>query len=234
MKYTQREIVPAPTAPLWYVTFSDMMTLLLACFVLLLSFSTISKTQFGTASRSLNGALGASQQAIDMRPTESKEINALYEAAREFRRQLQVEGRAQDVAIEYDGHSLRLILFADRFFNEARNAIRPDALPVLQLADSLIAQVPRAALNISGHADGSSLTALDAYADNIHESYELAQIVYAALRGMPGGIDMHHPVLEGSGDARSIATAATEDGRRKNRRVEITVQTVPAAGGQAS
>lgn len=237
MKHTQREVNPPPGAPMWYVTFSDMMTLLLACFVLMLSFSTVSKSQFGTATRSLSGALGAWNgvpDALDSRPKETKEAQALHEAAREFRRQLQVAGRASDVELEYTGHVLKLVLPADRVLEEDLRGVSPGAVSVLQLVDALIARVPQARVKIAGHGDGTSLASTDRYAEEVKQSYGFAEMVYAALRGMPGGIDAHRPVLVGSGDADSLATAATAEGRRKNRRVEIVLETAPAAGGAAS
>ena len=45
-------------APMWIVTFSDLMSLLLTFFVLLLSFSTISEEKFNQALMSLQGAFG--------------------------------------------------------------------------------------------------------------------------------------------------------------------------------
>ena len=48
-------------APLWIVTFSDLMTLLLTFFVLLLSFSAIKLDSFKAAMGSLKEALGVFQ-----------------------------------------------------------------------------------------------------------------------------------------------------------------------------
>lgn len=228
MKYSRKEITPPPSAPLWYVTFSDMMTLLFGCFVLMLSFSTLSSAQFDNATRSLNGALGTwqgTQQAPDSRPNEPKEAQALHDAAREFRRQLQVAGRADEVAIAYEERALKLTFTADRLFKPDSSGLEAAAIPILALVDTVIGVLPRASVRISGHGDGTSLELLDKYAANVAESYDLARMVYAALREMPGGIDARHPVIEGSGDANSIATAGSEEGRRKNRRVEIVVRT---------
>ena len=230
MKYTRRDEVPAPSAPLWYVTFSDMVTLLLGCFVLLLSFSTVSKAQFGSASRSLSGALGAWQgnpQAIDARRNDSKDTLALHAAARELRRQLQIDGRAADIGVEYEGKSLKLTLGADALFEPDNTNLQASAAPLLGMVGELLAEVPRAKIHFSGHEDGSSLTAPERYADNVSRSYALANAVYLALRGRDTSIDARLPVVEGSGDARPAATAATGDGRRKNRRVEIVIQTEP-------
>ncbi len=47
-----------PTAPFWLVTFSDMVTLLMVFFILILSFSTIQLEKFKGAMSSMKGALG--------------------------------------------------------------------------------------------------------------------------------------------------------------------------------
>ena len=56
-KQKKQEEAPAG-APLWIVTFSDLMSLLLTFFVLLLSFSSIQEVEFQKALGSLKGALG--------------------------------------------------------------------------------------------------------------------------------------------------------------------------------
>lgn len=233
MKYARREIVVPPSAPLWYVTFSDMMTLLLACFVLLLSFSTISTPQFDTATRSLSGAFGAwrgNPQTIDARENDTKERRVLHDAAREFRRTLQVEGRASLVDIEYAGKALKVVLYAEALFGADGTGLQPSSGRLLEMLSDMVAQVPGAGIEISGHSDGSSLTAPERYADNVRVSYEMAERVYRAMRTLPGNLDGHQPVLLGCGDSRPVATEGTEAGRRRNARVEVLIRTAPAPG----
>lgn len=228
MKYATKIETSTPGAPLWIVTFSDMMTLLLACFVLLLSFSTVNPSDFGDASRSLNGALGAWRGVAaipEPRETDNEEKQRLHEAAREFRRRLQVEGRENDVGIAYEGQALRLVLYVDHAFAPESRNLLPDTIALLGMIDSMIARVPRAAVLIEGHTGGESLTDSARYADNVAQSYALAEMVYAALRGMPGGINAHRPTIAGMGDARPIASVESEEGRRRNRRVELVIRT---------
>lgn len=52
-------------APMWIVTFSDLMSLLLCFFVLLLSFSTMDKPKFKKVSGSLKEAFGIQRKIID-------------------------------------------------------------------------------------------------------------------------------------------------------------------------
>ena len=58
MAKKQKQEEPRLGAPLWMATFSDMVTLLLAFFVMLLSFSTIQESKFNDAIHSLKGAFG--------------------------------------------------------------------------------------------------------------------------------------------------------------------------------
>ena len=57
-KKQKKQDPPPAGAPLWIVTFSDLMSLLLTFFVLLLSFSSIQEVEFQKALGSLKGALG--------------------------------------------------------------------------------------------------------------------------------------------------------------------------------
>jgi len=50
--------IEEPSAPFWLTTFSDMVTLLMVFFILILSFSTIELEKFKGAMSSMKGALG--------------------------------------------------------------------------------------------------------------------------------------------------------------------------------
>lgn len=237
MKYATKRPFPEPGAPLWMVTFSDMMTLLLACFVLLLSFSTVNPLDFGSASRSLSGALGAWRGVSPLPPpqaTDNAERQVLHDAAREFRRLLQVQGREQEVEIAYEGQALRLVLPVEGLLAPGGRSLSADRLALIALMDEMIARVPRASVAFEGHTGGESLTDPARYADNVSQSYAWADLVYAAFRGMPGRIDTHRPTLGGIGDARPVASVESEEGRSRNRRVEIVIRTgVLPLGGSA-
>lgn len=60
-----------PTAPAWMATFSDMMTLLMCFFILIMSFSTLELDKFKMAMGSLKGAFGVLGVQKMLRPEQS-------------------------------------------------------------------------------------------------------------------------------------------------------------------
>ena len=105
-------------APMWIVTFSDLMSLLLTFFVLLLSFSTISEDKFNEAAASLRGAFSIlpaqlgiilprepakrKEQMEQQQEQQEQEIMERMNAARQLQRQLQVDGEEKKVKVEMD------------------------------------------------------------------------------------------------------------------------------------
>ncbi|HUW30889.1 MAG TPA: flagellar motor protein MotB [Planctomycetota bacterium] len=63
-----KEPDPPRPVPVWLVTFSDVMSLLLTFFVMLLTFSTQDREQFDKASGSLRGAMGVAMPNIGRLP----------------------------------------------------------------------------------------------------------------------------------------------------------------------
>jgi len=242
MKYTPRKSQPTTIAgaPLWFITFSDMMTLLLSCFVLLLSFATVSPSHFEDAARSLNDVLGTRRPVPANAALERREaIMARIEAAaRELRRQLQIEGRDAEVEIKREAEGVLLRIPAERLFDPAGTNLQPDGLVLLQWVARMVDRVSDRPITISGHVENRALTAPSAQPDNVERSYILARQVYDSLQRMTGEM-LTSPVVNGVGDRVPLARDSTEAGRSRNRRVEIFVHAAfsavpmnPAPGGQ--
>ena len=79
---------------------------------------------------------------------------------------------------------------------------------------ALLREDPALRLSIDGHTDASG----DA-AHNLRLSEARARSVVAALTGQ--GIDAARLEAKGHGQSRPVADNATDDGRAKNRRVEL-------------
>ncbi len=70
-KRKQPEEDDMPTSPAWMATFSDMMTLLMCFFILIMSFSTLELDKFKMAMGSLKGAFGVLGVQKMLRPEQS-------------------------------------------------------------------------------------------------------------------------------------------------------------------
>jgi outer membrane protein OmpA-like peptidoglycan-associated protein len=100
-------------------------------------------------------------------------------------------------------------------FDTGKSAVRPESKAVLDEVGALLKNDAALALEIQGHTDNvGSPTA------NLTLSQQRADAVKAYLVSAHG-IDAARLTAAGFGDTRPVADNATEDGRAKNRRVEL-------------
>lgn len=99
-------------------------------------------------------------------------------------------------------------------FDTGKSTIRPDSEPVLAEVEKLLKVNPSWAMVVAGHTDN-----VGAAAANRTLSLQRAQSVIAWLAAH--GIDVARLLPGGFGDTRPIADNRDEDGRQKNRRVDL-------------
>lgn len=132
---------------------------------------------------------------------------------------LEREGMKQSVALldaaamkkEIDAKG-RVALYIN--FDVDKATLRPDAQPILAEIDKLLQSDPALKLSIEGHTDNTG-----APEHNQTLSAARARSVLGALVGL--GIDPARLQSKGFGQDKPLADNASEDGRAKNRRVEL-------------
>ncbi|MEK7793945.1 MAG: flagellar motor protein MotB, partial [Candidatus Hydrogenedentota bacterium] len=225
--FTARKPEAVVNVPIWAVTFADLMTLILAFFVLLLSFTTFTKPEeFDVAMESFRGAAGI----IPGEPTEARTVprelptarpaKTVEDLARRVRGQLQVLGMDDNVKVEFEGEGTVKLSLPNQFlFDTASADLRADVYPVLNNVAAVLADYPTAEVEVSGHTDNQPLRASGIYRDNYDLSYHRAESVGRYL--MAERIENIRMIA--AGDREPIGTNETEEGRQANRRVEIRV-----------
>ncbi len=217
-----------PGAPGWIVTFSDMMSLLLTFFILLLSFSTVSEDAFNQAMMSLQGAFGVLPKLSGVvspvpRPSRDKS-DAQSSAATRLRRRLQVEGLEKQVKVEYDAMGgIKISLPNSVLFDAGSASLRPDGYPVLRAIGEVLSELPDTFIEVRGHTDTLPLTATTRFRDNFDLSYFRAHAVSERLV-VDGKVPIEQFEIVSCGPSQPLATNDTEEGRTANRRVELYVR----------
>lgn len=213
--------------PIWAVTFADLMTLILAFFVLLLSFTTFTKPEeFDVAIQSFRGAAGViPEEPTDVRtvpqalPT-ARPSKTVEDLARRVRGQLQVLGMDENVKVEFEGEgTVKLSLPTQFLFDTASADLRAEAYPVLNDVAKVLGDYPNAAVEVSGHTDNQPLRASVIYRDNYDLSYHRAESVGRYL--MTERIENIRMIA--AGDREPVASNETPESRQANRRVEIRI-----------
>jgi chemotaxis protein MotB len=215
-------------APGWIVTFSDLMSLLLTFFILLLSFSTISEEEFNEAMMSLHGALGVMPRMTSVisvapkrprRPSEEQETTA-----RRMQRNMQIQGKKDDVKISYDAlGGIKINLPAEMLFGPGGVTLLPEAAPVLRDLAEIIGEMPETFVEVRGHTDSQNLSSSSLYNDNAALSFGRADTVADTL-ALYGRIPEEQFERVACGPSQPVASNDTAQGRAANRRVEIFVR----------
>ena len=120
-----------------------------------------------------------------------------------------LDAAAMKQAIDKDG---RVALYIN--FDVDKATLRPDAQPILAEIDKLLQADPALKLSIEGHTDNTG-----APDHNQTLSAARARSVLGALVGL--GVDPARLQSRGFGQDKPLADNASEDGRAKNRRVEL-------------
>ena len=218
-------------APMWVVTYGDLMSLLLTFFILLLSFATMDKPRdVQEAIISIKGAFGVMPKAmtvvqINPSPVRMRRPNKkVEELGRRVQRGLQVVGLQQDIKLTFDAAGgLKITLPGEILFRPGESRVRPEAFPVLETIGALLADLPETFFEIRGHTDNASLTSAVLYRDNHDLSGKRADAV-ARFMNRSAGIPLGQFEIISCGSGQPIATNTTAEGRNANRRVDIYVR----------
>jgi chemotaxis protein MotB len=224
-------------APAWYVSFADMATLLMATFLMLLSFASMDLKKFHKMAGSVQAALGApGQGAPATSPTAVPlPITGPAPAAPPSRNEtltivqslFQDLGGAAEVVSTEEGVTVRLE--GKVIFLPGDAAVKPQAKPVLDRVAGLLARYTFD-LYILGHTDPEPIETAR-FPSNWELSAARASAVLRYL--LERGASPQRLVAVGYGDSRPLASNDTSEGRARNRRVEFVFkapENLPSGG----
>lgn len=221
---------PQKGAPAWMVTFADMMTLLLCFFVLLLAFSTMQTERFKVVAGAMREAFGvevrrdfsevpAGSSIVKSQAGSAKPgLEVLFEQIVELMHEKKLDSLVE-VTIEDDG--LRVTLRDELAFAPGSAELGDQAQPFIDELAALALDYGAEAA-IGAHTDGPG-----AAGDVFASAWELsaARAGAVARRLAAAGVPGEKLSAAGHADSRPIAENVSDEGRYKNRRVEIKLTT---------
>ena len=231
----------AKGAPMWVVTFGDLMSLLLCFFVLLLSFSEIDKQKYKQVAGSMEKAFGVQRKirVMDMPKgmtmisqdfnQEMIETRMKEEIGKEIDKELSsdLEEYQGQIDVEETGEGIVVRLMGESTFESGKDEVREKLKPLLQNVARIL-EGDAGDIVVAGHTDNVPVRS-GPFKSNLRLSIARAAAVADFLLSN-SKIDPKRVSTMGFGEFRPIESNATERGREKNRRVEIILSKVPVMG----
>ena len=209
------------------VTYSDMVTLLLTFFVLLISMSDINQIKFVKAVGSLRGALGIleSTDFEDIYPIELLKKSTLFDE-RVQKVYEQIESRIEDLNLNEDIEVVKdrgavvLRLNTAILFPPGESEVKPEAYPVLENVAELVRPM-QLDLRIEGHTDDTPVARPDFSNWDLSVDRSVSVLKFFAQRQL---LSLDRLSAAGYGAQRPIVPNDTPEHRAMNRRVDLYLE----------
>jgi chemotaxis protein MotB len=233
----------------WLLTYADMITLLLALFVVLFSISAVNVSKFKTLKETLeqafsphilsgggsiipNGGSEATshkaEAAIAALATQRAQATTMQVEEEQFQRLKQKldtyareHGFSESIETTITRRGLVIRLLTDRvLFNSGSAVLKPEAAPLLGEIAHLVNLDPVHAISVEGNTDDVPISTAQ-FPSNWELSVARATGVVRFMIGQ--GVAARRLEASGVAGERPIAPNTSEGGRSRNRRVEIAL-----------
>lgn len=231
-KKERKTDVPAG-APAWMVTYSDLVTLLLTFFVLLLSMSNMNPTKFTAASTSLKDAFGMhkdparvdfaipvlpSQPISKFSPIQIQTTEKVYEKVKSQIDSLRLNS---DIGlIKKDDDSIILRINDSVLFGPGQSTLAANSLPILRNIADIIRPLP-VNLRIEGHTDDIAVKTSQFANWDLSVDRSVSVLRFFTHSDL---LPLDRMAAVGYGKDRPIVVNKDEASRAQNRRVDFVLQ----------
>lgn len=203
----------------FYVSFSDMVTLLFILFVYLFSVSEIDPQKLAGAAESMKGSISKETKAQAMN-TFQQELKKLQDIQQQINTMIKDEHLETQVSVSFANNQLELNLGEAILFERGKADLKPNAVSVLSRIGKLFL-VTDTNVTVEGYTDNIPINSLQ-YPSNWELSGARASSVVRLLQNM--GIPSNRFIILGRGETHPLLPNTTEANRAKNRRVKITLK----------
>ncbi len=212
-------------APEWMATFSDLVTLLMCFFVLLVSMASFEVTKYKDVVLSFQGALGvmsSPNNVIVKRSVQfpkssgkSQQQKRASTMARKIRHTIKDYQLTSSVDVELTKNGFGIKITDPMMFESGETQLGEELKPFLKKIALLISEMGDTEVRVEGHTD-------DSPGDNWNISTARATSVVEFL--VKSGIDPAMLSSVGYAEFRPLVPNISEDNRAKNRRIQIFVE----------
>lgn len=209
----------------WLLTYSDMITLLLALFIIMYGMSSVDSQKVKELSQGLEQALNHSTSTTSGTAggTDGVSVDNLENVYKALDSYVQEHDLDQVVDITSTGATVTIHLKDSMLFKPGTSVLLSDSKPVIEEISRSLESIYGDINHITITGNTADLGNRDAAneADSWQLSVDRAVVVLNQMAAM--GLEPDKMSIEGNSHYNPIATNDTEEGRARNRRVEITI-----------
>ncbi len=216
-------------APEWMVTYSDMVTLLLTFFVLLLSMANMDQIKFSQAAGSLKGAFGvfggkdrkeiSPPSLVEIAPVHDDLVQRLYTRIMTQMNRLRMD---PSIKVVKDRGAVILQINDAILFAPGSSTLKPGAFPVLAKVAELIRPLPLSA-RIEGHTDDIPFGRADMSNWDLSVARSVSVLKYFQKNDL---LPLNRMSAVGYGAEKPLVPNDSPENRAKNRRVEFVLESL--------
>jgi chemotaxis protein MotB len=220
-----------PGAPAWMSTFSDMTTLLLTFFVLLLSMANFDPVKIANLMESMQGAFGIMETfpTIPIHPIvdipkktgdEQKKKQSLKDAEK-IKTVIRDKKLDEAVKVEVTEKGIAIMLRDPVGFASGSADLKDQGKEILKDISDVIKNNPSLKVRVEGHTDDVPI-----HSNRYRSNWELSSsrsLSVVQLLSEQTGIQPQNMSAVGYGEYRPIVPNSSPENRSKNRRIQIFV-----------
>jgi chemotaxis protein MotB len=233
----------------WLVPYADILTLLLALFIVLFASSQVDQKKFEQIKMSFQAALSGgpsfmenvspvpSQDSVgvdnegkktkdgesqsDLEKQMQAETEQLLELKRKIDQYIDEKGLTTQLETQLDNQQLKITISDNTLFASGSAQLKPESRDLAGTISELLEQYPNYEVVVSGHTDNVPIKTSQ-FPSNFHLSAERALTFMAVLLENPN-VGQERFSSVGYSEFKPVASNDTAEGRAQNRRVEVSI-----------
>ncbi|TCI50674.1 flagellar motor protein MotB [Exiguobacterium sp. SH1S21] len=223
----------------WLIPYADLLTLLLALFIVLFASSNVDQTKLQKMSQSFNQVFSGGTSVFQASTASNSDISRTdktdttanprtYELAKldelkeEVNQYIKKNGLEDEIEATINSSGLVLTIQDRALFSMGEATLDADARTVAQSISGILEQAGNREIVVSGHTDNVPINTA-----RFPSNWELSSArATAFMRGLltNESLNPNQFTLASYGEYKPIATNETDAGRSKNRRVEVLIK----------
>jgi chemotaxis protein MotB len=232
----------------WLIPYADLLTLLLALFIVLFASSQVDQKKFDQIKMSFQAALSggtsflenpspvpSNQNVGDQKKNKDEEspkssadeamrkqeTEQLLELKRKIDQYINEKGLTTQLETQLDNQQLKITISDNTLFASGSAQLKPESRALAGTLSKLLEQYPKYEVIVAGHTDNHAIKTAQ-FPSNFHLSTARALSFMAVLlENKDVGEERFSSV--GYGEYKPVAANDTADGRAQNRRVEVSI-----------